>query len=190
LVKAAAAGDEAAWEKLVTRHSRLLWAVARSVGLSASDAADVCQTTWMQLVRHASSIHDPDRIGAWLATTARREAILISRRSRRDIPSGDDPVLEQQSASPVIDLTDAALARDERVICALRAAIAELPERSRQLLALLATDPVPPYAEISRRLDMPIGSIGPTRARALERLRRSVVDRGIAWDDVMPFTGC
>ncbi|WP_426572119.1 RNA polymerase sigma factor [Aquihabitans sp. McL0605] len=184
LVAAAADGDRAAWEQIVAQHSRLLWSVARGVGLGAADAADVCQTTWVQLIKHLDSIEDPDRIGAWLVTTARREAIRLSRRTKRDLPASDDPVLERTPPGLVIDITDAAIERDERAVACLQGMIADLPERSRLLLALLATDPTPSYAEISEVLDMPIGSIGPTRARALERLREGLTALGISQDDV------
>ena len=189
LVEAAAAGDRAAWDAIVNQYGRLLWTVARSVGLSGADAADVCQATWMQLVTHLDSIQHPERIGAWLVTTARREAIRVSQRGRRCVPSGDDPVLDHPGGGQIIDITDAAIERDEHAMRCVRTIIEGLPERSRLLIALLATDPTPSYLEISKVLDMPIGSIGPTRARAMERVRDRLADRGISLEDVYPLVG-
>jgi RNA polymerase sigma factor (sigma-70 family) len=184
LMVRAAGGDQAAWEGLVRQHARLLWTVARSVGLSGADAADVCQTTWLQLVKHLHAIQEPERVGAWLVTTARREAIRASR-SIRDLPAGDDPVLTD-GTEDFIDLTDAATAADERALRCLRSSLAALPERSQLLLALLAADPAPSYAEISEALHIPIGSIGPTRARALRQVRLSLISSNVSLDDILP----
>ena len=168
-VAAAARGDEAEWNRLVARHSSLLWAVARGHRLSRADAADVVQATWLRLVEHLADIRNPDSVGAWLATTARREALLTIRRGARCEPSNDLDVVPDAHAPGA----DAELLRGERRT-AIATALRRLPTRDLALLRLLTLDPMPSYEEISAALAMPIGSIGPTRGRALERLRREL----------------
>ena len=173
IVSAAARGDQAAWNQLVERYSSLLWAVARAHRLSTGDAADVVQTSWLRLVEHLPKIRNPERIGPWLATTARRESLLALRRSARCQPTDEIDL----RADPGLDV-DARLLRDERD-AALRTAFERLPVRDQALLRLLTTDPAPSYEEISAALDMPVGSIGPTRGRAVERLRRQLSSAGM-----------
>jgi RNA polymerase sigma factor (sigma-70 family) len=167
LVRDAAAGDQRAWDLLVDRYQGLVWSVIRGHRLSGADAADASQTTWLRLVEHAATLKDPARVGAWLATTARRECLRILRGAGRQIPFGDD-LPEPESVAPALD---AALLRDERD-AELWTAFGRLPHRDQSLLRPLVAEPAPSYQEIARALDMPIGSIGPTRARSLERLRR------------------
>jgi RNA polymerase sigma factor (sigma-70 family) len=169
IVAAAAAGDQAAWNQIVERYTGLLWGVARAHRLSTADAADVVQTTWLRLVEHLAKIRNPDTVGAWLATTARREALRTLRRAARCEPSGEIDLLAEAGAADV----DAHLLRDERS-CALRRAFARLPARDQALLRLLTVDEAPSYDEIGAALAMPVGSIGPTRGRALDRLRREL----------------
>ena len=172
LVRAAAAGDQAAWTALVERFSGLVWAVARAHRLGRADAADVSQTTWMRLVEHLDDIRDPERVGAWLSTTARHECLRVIRKSGRAVPTElHDDQLPDTGVEVGADL-DARLdaARSEE---ALWAAFERLPERGRALLRVLMADPAPSYAEAAAALGMPIGSLGPTRARCLERLRNS-----------------
>lgn len=167
LLRAAARGDERSWNALVDRYSGLVWAIARNHRLSAADADEVFQTTWLRLVEHATRVQDPAKVGGWLATTARHESLRLLRRSGRQIPMGDDlPEPPQHAPAPDEDLL-----RSERD-ASLWSAFARLPERDQALLRLLTADPAPSYEEIGAALDMPIGSIGPTRARCLQRLRR------------------
>jgi RNA polymerase sigma factor (sigma-70 family) len=166
LVRAAAAGDEAAWNRLVESYSGLVWAIARSHRLSDADAADAAQATWLRLLEHLGDLHDPDRVGAWLATTVRRECLRVLRAGNRELPGGDD-LPERVDPGPGVD--DALLTGERDA--ALWAAFGRLRPGDLALLRLLMADPQPSYEEISTALDMPIGSIGPTRARALERLR-------------------
>ena len=167
LVRGAARADERSWNALVERYSGLVWAIARNHRLSAADCDEVFQTTWLRLVEHAARLQDPEKVGGWLATTARHEALRTLRRAGRQIPMGDElPEPSQHAPEP-----DENLLRDERD-SALWAAFARLPERDRQLLRLLTADPAPSYEEIGAALDMAVGSIGPTRARCLARLRR------------------
>jgi RNA polymerase sigma factor (sigma-70 family) len=180
LVRAAAMGDQGAWDSLVDRFASTVWAVARGYRLNAADAADVSQTTWLRLVEHLNRIEQPERVGAWLATTARREALRVLRMAGRQIPSGDDfevlPDL-QTSRSPDRDLI--ANERDRRV----SELVEQLPPRSQRLLRLLSADSPLSYRDISEAMSMPIGSIGPTRARVLEQLRRLAVSAGFQLDD-------
>jgi RNA polymerase sigma factor (sigma-70 family) len=167
LLTAAAAGDQNAWDQLVDRFSRLVWSVARGFRLSDADAADVCQTTWLRLVEHLQSFNDPDRLAGWLATTARRESISVLRKRDREVPVFDGPDEEDGDAEQ--DPERQMVARDE--YRELWDAFAALSERCRSLLRVLAVSPLEYYAQIADALRMPVGSIGPTRARCLDRLR-------------------
>lgn len=169
LLKRAGSGDQAAWNELVARHNNLLWAVARSHRLDPADAADAVQTTWLRLLEHIDRINDPSRLGGWLVTTVRRECLRILRRGNRErLNPGDDVALDvvDELADPV----DARMLLDERD-AALWTAFSRMPERCQRLLRVLMASPPPSYEEVSGALDMPIGSIGPTRARCLSRLR-------------------
>jgi RNA polymerase sigma factor (sigma-70 family) len=169
LVRAAAAGDEGAWRELVEGFAGVVWAVTRTFGLDYMDAADVSQTTWLRLAEHLDRIQDPDRVGGWLVTTARREAMRVRARSARVVPVDD----HADKPDERLDDLDAALIRDERGV-ALWTALQQTPEPCRSLLRVLLGDPAPSYEEVSLALDMPIGSIGPKRARCLAALRRRV----------------
>jgi RNA polymerase sigma factor (sigma-70 family) len=151
---------------LVERYTSLLWSVARSYRLPETDAADVVQTTWLRLVEHLDRIADPDRLPGWLVTTVRRECMRLVRRAGRETYAALADVPDDAPA------VDAALLRDERD-AALWRAFAQLGDFCRQLLRVLMADPPPAYAEVSAALDIPVGSIGPTRARCLAKLRRA-----------------
>jgi RNA polymerase sigma factor (sigma-70 family) len=166
LVRAAANGCQRSWNEIVDRYAGRVWAVARAHRLETADAADVSQTTWLRLVEHLPRLTAPERVGAWLATTAQRESLRIIRRGRREWP--DDTVIADAVAPPR-DL-DHELVISERDT-ALWQASSRLGPRDQILLRMLLEDPAPSYEEIGAALDMPIGSIGPTRRRALERLR-------------------
>lgn len=173
LLARARAGDQQAWDALVDRYSGLVWSVARSHRLGSADAADVHQATWLRLVEHLDAIREPERLGSWLATTARRESLAVLRRAGRDLPVGDLLTLEPRAA----DTTgvDDDLLRRERDRHLWRA-FGELAGQCQSVLRLLLLDPPPSYAEISAALDIPIGSIGPTRARCLDQLRRRLTN--------------
>jgi len=166
LVRAAAGGDHDAWNELVERFGGLVWSVARSHRLNATDAADVSQCTWMRLVEHLDSLKNPAAVGAWLATTARRECLRVLQASRQQIPYGDDLPEPRHDGEGV----DGELLRGERD-AQLWQAVSRLRAEDQALLRMLAADPPASYSEINAALGMPIGSIGPTRARCLERLR-------------------
>jgi RNA polymerase sigma factor (sigma-70 family) len=150
----------------------MVWAVCRGCGLSRSDAAEVSQTTWLRLVERLGSIHHPERLGSWLAVTARRESWRVSRRSGRTIPADTEATLSEREADEDID--HGVLAEERHDI--LRRAFETLHPRCQRLLRLLTADPAPAYVDVAAALDMPVGSIGPTRARCLECLRRRGVD--------------
>jgi RNA polymerase sigma factor (sigma-70 family) len=147
----------------------MLRAVVRGHRLSSADAADVVQTTWLRLAENLDRLQDPSRVGAWLATTARRESLRTLRKLARELPAERPPEPPQGEDAPV----DRRLLQADRD-AALWAAFARLSPREQRLLRMLATDPPPSYKEIGRALAMPIGSIGPTRGRALQRLRRGL----------------
>jgi RNA polymerase sigma factor (sigma-70 family) len=168
LIRAAHAGDETAWESIVDRFGGLVWATARAHRLAASDAADVTQTTWLRLVEHLDRIHDPERLGAWLATTARHECLRLIRLRGREMPTDESSVFDTPREDPI----DKRLLTEERDR-ALARALRTVGERCQALLRLLAAADPPSYEEIGAALGMPVGAIGPTRARCLEKLRRS-----------------
>ncbi len=165
LVRAAAEGDRDAWSAIVRRYAGLVWTVARSFRLSAADAADVSQATWLRLVEHLGTVNDPAALGSWLATTSRREAIAILRK-RREIPTSYPDQPDDDQAPPWQRLVT--VERDKELWEAFR----RLPERCRTLLRLLVIEPVSSYAEAAAALEVPVGSLGPTRSRCLATLRR------------------
>jgi len=178
LVVAAAEGDRAAWDQLVDRFSGLVWGVARGHRLQGADAADVFQTTWLRLVENLTRIHDPQRVGAWLATTARRESLRIIRARTRETAQESETLDLIADDSPPLDAGLLRAERNDVVWHCLETA----PERCRTLLRVLLADPPLSYAEVATLLDMPIGSIGPTRRRCLEHLRRRLAEAGIGAD--------
>jgi RNA polymerase sigma factor (sigma-70 family) len=165
---ALAAGNLSAWEQTVAEHEGLLTAVARAYGLDAQAAADVRQSTWLLLLEHAGSVHRPERLRAWLATTAKHECLRIIAARRREQPVAVPFDVEPDAGGSPPDAALLGTERDAAVQQALRA----LPPRCQRLLGALMLDPAPSYAEVSATLGLPIGSIGPTRARCLACLRR------------------
>jgi RNA polymerase sigma factor (sigma-70 family) len=169
-------GDQVAWTTLTDRFTNLLWSVARSMRLSDADAADAVQTTWLRLIENIDNIREPERLGSWLATTARRECADALRRAARTRPGGLEASDDVQAADAAVD---EALLRDERDAALWRAMNALRPACQR-LLRVMIADPPPSYAEISAALDIPVGSIGPSRQRCLKCLREIL----LAQDDV------
>jgi RNA polymerase sigma factor (sigma-70 family) len=151
---------------VVSRFTARIRSVARAHRLAAHDAEDVVQSTWLRLLEHADRVREPAALGGWLQTTARRESLRVLREGARTQPAGDDM---PERAETGLGL-QAALEGKERAAL-LAQAIAALPRRQRDLMLALLAEPEPSYAEIAAALGMPIGSIGPTRARCLERLR-------------------
>jgi RNA polymerase sigma factor (sigma-70 family) len=168
LVARALAGEQGSWDDLVERFTPLVLSVVRRQRLSPSDAEDVVQTVWLRLVEHLGRLRDPQALPQYIVQTATHECYRLFG-SRRHVvlmdPTGTG--LPERDEGPEVDADMLATERQHKLL----AALAELPDRQRALLLVLLEDPPPPYEEISRRLDMPIGSIGPTRARALAKLR-------------------
>ena len=183
MVSAAAKGDGTAWEALVQRYSGLVWSVTRAYRLSAADAADVFQTTWLRLTENLDRIEKPGQVGAWLATTTRRESLRISRSRSRTVPADEATLValgQSDNYSPeqaVLD-AEAALLASERAASLWRA-FGRLAKRCRDLLRVLMASPPPSYAEVAAALDIPVGSIGPTRARCLQRLREELASQDL-----------
>jgi RNA polymerase sigma factor (sigma-70 family) len=166
LVQRAAQGDQDSWNALIDRFSGLLWATARAHRLNTADSAEVVQTTWLRLVEHLDRIREPERLGAWLATTARHEALRLIRRGAREFAASDVVELDRRLDTPV----GGAILLAERDVTLWRA-FSSLNERCQALLRLLIADLPPSYEEVSQALEIPVGAIGPTRQRCLERLR-------------------
>jgi RNA polymerase sigma factor (sigma-70 family) len=176
-LRLAAAGDRRAWSELVDEFEAMLWAIARGHRLGHADGADVVQTTWLRLAENLDRLRDPARLGAWLATTARRECLRTLRASTRELPDPAPPEAVDREIQPI----DGALIEAERD-AALRSALERLPARDQALLLMLVADSPPSYEEIGAALRMPIGSIGPTRGRALARLRGQLERRELLAD--------
>jgi RNA polymerase sigma factor (sigma-70 family) len=169
LVASAANGDQGAWKAIVDRYAALVWSICFRFRLSDSDAADVSQTVWLRTVEKLDSLREPAALPGWLATTTRRECIKVASSLQRAPQTLDGAPLDlgadEDSTAPDAEL----LAAERRAM--VREAVAQLPEHCQRLLALLVCPTPVPYAEISTRLNIPVGSIGPTRARCLEKLR-------------------
>ena len=171
LVTRARSGDKQAWDAIVERYAPLIWSICRRYRLDDADSEDVGQIVWLHLVNQLDSLRVPAALPGWLVTTTRRECLRVRQAAARlPLPTGAY-IDEGNVADP-----NAALAEDELILAerhaALREALCDLPPGHRQLIALLTADPPVPYAEISARLGIPIGSIGPRRSRCLARLRR------------------
>lgn len=171
LVLAATDGDHAAWNAIVERFTPLLIATAYRYRLGDHDTADVVQTVWMHLLQHLSDLREPAALPGWLVSTTRHECVRTIGRKERQRPYDPQTSFDVQPAAPDIATeVSEELDRTDRQQAVL-AGFAELSDSDRRLLSLLVADPPLTYAEISARLDIPIGSIGPTRGRALKRLR-------------------
>lgn len=172
IMQRAAQGDQQAWERLVEQYAGLVWAITRHFKLSPSDAADVSQTTWLRLLEHIDRIRRPTAVSAWLVTTARRECELKRRSHEKLSPVQDDEDVFESAFEPGPETEDVFLANERAA--ALHQAISRLPGRGAQLMEMLMADPPATYAEISDRLGIPMGSIGPIRGRCLKILREEL----------------
>lgn len=175
LIAACLAGDSSAWETLVARYQRLVYSIPLKARLSADDAADIFQSVWLKLYEKLASLRDYEKLSSWLITTTTREVWRVSARNRRDAaPGGDDDdpqnSLEQIAATaPLADAEREALEQQQLV----REALDALPDRCRNLLTMLFYEKDElSYAEIARRVGMPVPSVGPTRARCLEKMKK------------------
>ncbi|HZB34069.1 MAG TPA: sigma-70 family RNA polymerase sigma factor [Streptosporangiaceae bacterium] len=154
LVLRARRDDADAWAALVERYTGMLWSIARSYDLNAADSGDVIQTAWLRLVERLHLLRKPDSVGAWLAATAHRECRRTLHRGRRERPG----LIDRGAAPPYIDYD-------------LEKLLAALPERCRTILRVFAQAPPLTYAEVAAALEIPVGTVGPTRRRCLTRLR-------------------
>ncbi|HSV66916.1 MAG TPA: sigma-70 family RNA polymerase sigma factor [Mycobacteriales bacterium] len=178
LLRAASEGDQEAWEEIVRRYHNLVWARVRACRLQHADACDAVQMTWLRLAENCHKIQSPEHLGGWLTTTAYRECLRILRR----------PTHLSYVADAVAEPADPGAGPEARVIEAnteadtarmLRILLDDLPPRWRILLEELFTDEPPPYDKVAATIGIPRGSIGPTRARALQRLRRMSDEHGL-----------
>ncbi len=169
-VRRAAAGDASAWDALVENFGPMLWAVTSGFRLGRADTAEVVQTTWLRLVENLDRVKQPEAVGGWLATTARHEALRMLRLRAREVLTEDDDVRSgsERMREPEPGPADRVVTADRNQ--RLWTVFEQLPQRCRTLLRMLAVE-APPYSVVGSRLGMPIGSIGPTRSRCLERLR-------------------
>jgi RNA polymerase sigma factor (sigma-70 family) len=168
LVRRAADGDGWAWKQLVDQYGRLIWAKTRDFKLAEGDASDVVQATWLRLIQNIHRLECPEKVGSWLAATARHECLRSLSARKKIVLAPDDTPLDGVALNEP-DIDERLLA-EERAHT-VREALSRLPWQSQRLLELLMADPPPSYAEISDQLGLPIGSIGPTRGRCLEKLR-------------------
>jgi RNA polymerase sigma factor (sigma-70 family) len=164
LVTAARGGDRRAWDALIERYAPLIWSICRRHQLSQADAEDVGQSIWLRLVDQLDKIREPAALPGWLSTTTRRECQRVRSHAVTCTLNTETLRDDQEPA-------DQELLTAERH-AALREAFTHLPQAGQQLMAMLIADPPVPYAEISARLGIPVGSIGPTRSRCLDRMRR------------------
>ena len=175
LLAAASGGDTSAWDEIVRRYDRLVWAKVRSYRLQDADALDATQTTWLRLAENCHRVGSPERLAGWLATTASRECLHILRqekRAARPVEGVADELIEP-SRGPEQHAVDADMAR------AVGNVVPQLPPRRRTLVRELFTDAPRPYAEVARAAGIPVGSVGPNRARALRQLRQLLDERGL-----------
>ncbi len=170
LVARAGGGDQEAWNEIIERYSPLVWSICLRYELRRQEIDDVGQTVWLLLVENIGRLRESAALPGWLATTTRRECLRTLRVARRDPESL--PPESQDAPDPHAAVIEQDLIEAERN-AALRAAFAGLPDGCKELLSMLMADPPPGYARIGSTLGIPVGSIGPTRARCLERLRRS-----------------
>jgi RNA polymerase sigma factor (sigma-70 family) len=170
LVSRARTGDKQAWDALVGRFAPLIWSICRRYELRVADAEDVGQSVWLHLIDQLDRVRDPAALPGWLATATRRECVRVLHTARGPHDAGPVPDAENTSDEQAVTAEEEVLAAERRA--ALREALMGLPPCCQRLILLLIEDPPVPYAEISARLGIPVGSIGPSRRRCLDKLRR------------------
>jgi RNA polymerase sigma factor (sigma-70 family) len=169
LVIRARGGDERAWAALVERYVPLIWSLCRRYRLDTTDTADVGQNVWLLLVHQLGKIRDPAPLPGWLTTTTRRKCQRVSNKAQVPHAARHEPDAENLPDGQAETIERGRLAAERHA--ALREAFTHLSPRDQQLIALLIEDPPVPYAQISARLGIPVGSIGPNRRRCLDKLR-------------------
>jgi RNA polymerase sigma factor (sigma-70 family) len=171
VLDAACAGDPAAWDEIVRRYQGVVRAAVASCRLNPADASDAIQNTWLRLFEHAATIRNPEKLAGWLTTTAKRECLTFIRRYRIEHPLAPFDI-DQPSQEPTPEVM--AIAAETRAH--VRRATSALSDSSRTLIDALYYRPCGSYAEIARHIGIPVGSIGPTRLRAMRCLRRGLLD--------------
>lgn len=174
LVRLAGKGCPEAWNELVSRFNYIVERVALRHGLSSHDAADVAQSTWMRLLKHHDGIRDPERVVGWLVSTARRESLALLRRRGRVVLCASIPEARPDDRCMTSPSADVAALDGEYGDASLERALGKLPRTHRRLLEYLSSDACPSYAQVSVDLGIPVGSIGPTKMRAMGKLRKEL----------------
>jgi RNA polymerase sigma factor (sigma-70 family) len=189
LLGAAKKGDETAWQEIIARYQSLINAISRRYRLAPYDAHDVSQYVWMQLVDHIYKLRDPRALPGWIAVTTTHRCYEILRAQKRSVTVDPlaigsfglmDTAAKRMNGDGRADVDEDLLRAEQR--SAVQQGLDELTEGQQQLLLLLVADPPVPYREISRRMNLPTGSIGPTRARLLKKLRRTMAVRRLVED--------
>lgn len=166
-------GDADAWNRLVDRYAGLVWSVVRSYRIDSASQEDAYQATWLRLLDRGSTIRDPDKLASWLVTVAKRECLALARASSRVVPA-------TESLDGLLPSTELGSNLEQRQTGAeVRRLFEQLDEACRVLLGMLVADPPLSYAMIGAALDMPVGSIGPTRGRCLDKLRKNLAETRI-----------
>jgi RNA polymerase sigma factor (sigma-70 family) len=179
LVADARQNDLAAYEELIHRYEHFVWSVVRSFRLGDADAHDAVQATWLRLVENLGRVRDPEHLGSWLATTASRECLRIIRRGSRETWDVEERLAQKpDDVSPAPEASTV----DQMMADVLWEHVAVLPPRGQALLRAMSRSDAPAYAELSQTMNMPIGSIGPTRGRYLRRLRQHLESAGLGAD--------
>jgi RNA polymerase sigma factor (sigma-70 family) len=180
LIAACLGGESDAWEALISRYQRLIYSIPLKARLSPDDAADIFQSVSLKLYEKLATLRDHDKISSWLITTATRECWRLSARNRREAPPAGfggeddvDPTADIPATAPLADEERETFERAQ----AVRQAIESLPDRCRELVTMLFYQPDWSYSEIAQRMSMPVPSIGPTRARCLEKLKKLLQDK-------------
>src|SRR5712691_6853805 len=178
-------GEKQAWDVLVERYAPLIWSICRQYRLGDADAEDVGQMVWLRLMDQLGNLRNPAALPGWLVTTTRRECLQVRQAAAR-LPQVTSPLMSTENMAD----TDAVPAEHELLLAerhaALYEAFSDLPPGCKQLMTLLTADPPMSYAEISAKLGIPAGSIGPTRNRCLARLRRHPAVAALIDADVQP----
>jgi RNA polymerase sigma factor (sigma-70 family) len=176
LLLRARARDSAAWEEIVRRYSSVVYATVRSFRLQEADVLDAVQMTWLRFAENCHRVQYPERLAGWLATTARRECLHILRQQAKHTLTSADTMIDNV-VDPGAGPEQRAIERDTaRMLWNL---VAELSPLRRTLLRALFADNPRPYADVARAAGIPPGGIGPTRARALQQLRRRLDETGL-----------
>ena len=176
LVSLCLQGDAQAWEALIMRYRRLIFSIPLRFSFNSADASDVFQSVCLTLIEHLRELKDETKVSAWLITTTTRQCIHVRSQKFREAGGSDEEYEEPRDPSQNQDKVQVQVEEQQTV----RDSVDQLPDRCRQLIELLYFDTrSPSYEDVSRTLSMPVASIGPTRARCLDKLRTVLRRRGI-----------